>query len=250
MAGGPPRTRCGHCSARGNRRCSRCRRGRRSLRADYREACRVALRAPIRRAWSRSSFSCSRRKSARWTAAARRRRAPRAGVRGASRGRVLAPQRRRALDQPKKVKGRATSRARAAPPSADGAGFRPPWSNGTPPKGAAHDDLLDALACAAVGAAHPCGRRAAVSRSAASATGSDYRWRSGRKTGGGHRPASRKLPCLASRRYAPFAWIRLRLIRHSAIWMALSAAPLRRLSDTHHSTRPFSTVASSRMRLI
>jgi hypothetical protein len=46
------------------------------------------------------------------------------------------------------------------------------------------------------------------------------------------------------------ALISLRLIRHSAIWIAFSAAPLRRLSDTHHSTRPFSTVASSRMRLM
>ena len=53
-------------------------------------------------------------------------------------------------------------------------------------------------------------------------------------------------------RHAAFflALISLRLIRHSAIWIAFSAAPLRRLSDTHHSTRPFSTVASSRMRLI
>ena len=32
-----------------------------------------------------------------------------------------------------------------------------------------------------------------------------------------------------------FALISLRLIRHSAIWIAFSAAPLRRLSDTHHS---------------
>ena len=47
-----------------------------------------------------------------------------------------------------------------------------------------------------------------------------------------------------------FAVISLRLIRHSAIWIAFSAAPLRRLSDTHHSDRPFSTVLSSRMRLI
>ena len=47
-----------------------------------------------------------------------------------------------------------------------------------------------------------------------------------------------------------FAWISLRLIRHSAICTALSAAPLRRLSDTTHIARPFSTVASSRMRLI
>ena len=53
-------------------------------------------------------------------------------------------------------------------------------------------------------------------------------------------------------RYAAFflAVISLRLIRHSAIWIAFSAAPLRRLSDTHHSDRPFSTVLSSRMRLI
>ena len=47
-----------------------------------------------------------------------------------------------------------------------------------------------------------------------------------------------------------FALISLRLIRHSAIWIAFSAAPLRRLSETHHSDRPFSTVLSSRMRLI
>ena len=47
-----------------------------------------------------------------------------------------------------------------------------------------------------------------------------------------------------------FAAMSLRLIRHSAIWMALSAAPLRRLSETTHSTRPLSTVGSSRMRLI
>ena len=46
------------------------------------------------------------------------------------------------------------------------------------------------------------------------------------------------------------AWISLRLIRHSAIWMALSAAPLRRLSDTTHICRPLSTVGSVRMRLI
>ncbi|MDB5582041.1 MAG: hypothetical protein JWR80_7217 [Bradyrhizobium sp.] len=54
------------------------------------------------------------------------------------------------------------------------------------------------------------------------------------------------------KRYAAFffALISLRLIRHSAIWTAFSAAPLRRLSDTHHSTRPFSTVGSVRMRLI
>ena len=42
--------------------------------------------------------------------------------------------------------------------------------------------------------------------------------------------------------------ISLRLTRTSAIWMALSAAPLRRLSLTHQKARPFSTVASSRMR--
>ena len=52
--------------------------------------------------------------------------------------------------------------------------------------------------------------------------------------------------------YAAFflALISLRLIRHSAIWIAFSAAPLRKLSETHHSTRPLSTVESARMRLI
>ena len=39
-----------------------------------------------------------------------------------------------------------------------------------------------------------------------------------------------------------------RLIMVSAIWTVLSAAPLRRLSDTTHILRPFSMVASSRMR--
>ena len=46
------------------------------------------------------------------------------------------------------------------------------------------------------------------------------------------------------------ASISLRLIRHSAIWMALSAAPLRRLSETTHIDSPLSTVGSVRMRLI
>ena len=46
-----------------------------------------------------------------------------------------------------------------------------------------------------------------------------------------------------------FAWISLRLISASAIWIALSAAPLRRLSDTHQSARPLSTVGSLRTRL-
>jgi hypothetical protein len=45
-------------------------------------------------------------------------------------------------------------------------------------------------------------------------------------------------------------WISLRLTSTSAIWTAFSAAPLRRLSETHQKERPFSTVASSRMREI
>src|SRR3546814_13311750 len=43
--------------------------------------------------------------------------------------------------------------------------------------------------------------------------------------------------------------LRCRSISVSAIWTALSAAPLRRLSDTHQNTRPFFTVGSRRMRL-
>src|SRR6185312_6011122 len=39
----------------------------------------------------------------------------------------------------------------------------------------------------------------------------------------------------------------LRLTRHSAIWIAFSAAPLRRLSETIQSDRPCSTVGSLRM---
>ena len=47
-----------------------------------------------------------------------------------------------------------------------------------------------------------------------------------------------------------FAWISLRLISTSAICTALSAAPLRRLSDTTQISRPLSTVGSVRMRLM
>ena len=45
-----------------------------------------------------------------------------------------------------------------------------------------------------------------------------------------------------------FGWIRPRSISSSAICTALSAAPLRRLSETIHIDRPLSTVESSRMR--
>jgi hypothetical protein len=45
-----------------------------------------------------------------------------------------------------------------------------------------------------------------------------------------------------------FGWIRPRSIKSSAICTALSAAPLRRLSETIHIDRPFSMVESSRMR--
>src|SRR5690606_19327731 len=47
-----------------------------------------------------------------------------------------------------------------------------------------------------------------------------------------------------------FGVIRPRASSSSAICTALSAAPLRRLSATTHRERPFSTVASSRMRLM
>ena len=46
------------------------------------------------------------------------------------------------------------------------------------------------------------------------------------------------------------ALISLRLIRHSAIWMAFSAAPLRRLSETTTARARSRRSASSRMRLI
>jgi hypothetical protein len=57
---------------------------------------------------------------------------------------------------------------------------------------------------------------------------------------------------LAATAYAAlrFAVSKPRLISASAICTALRAAPLRRLSDTTHMARPFSTVASSRMREI
>ena len=45
-------------------------------------------------------------------------------------------------------------------------------------------------------------------------------------------------------------FLRCRRPSSSAICTAFSAAPLRRLSDTHHSVMPFSTVGSSRTRLM
>ena len=47
-----------------------------------------------------------------------------------------------------------------------------------------------------------------------------------------------------------YPFFRCRRPSSSAICTALSAAPLRRLSETHHSVRPFSTVGSSRTRLM
>jgi len=47
-----------------------------------------------------------------------------------------------------------------------------------------------------------------------------------------------------------FGLMRPRATSNSAIWIVLRAAPLRRLSETTHMARPFSTVISSRMRLI
>ena len=110
-------------------------------------------RPPIRRAWSRSSCSCSRRKSARWTAACGlMRRPPRRGVRGASRGRVLAPQWRPRARSAEEGEG---PLLRAGPRSCAAAccwtrAFRPPWSTARRPRAPSLDDLLDALACAAV----------------------------------------------------------------------------------------------------
>ena len=45
-----------------------------------------------------------------------------------------------------------------------------------------------------------------------------------------------------------FGCTSLRFTSTSAIWIAFSAAPLRRLSDTHQKLRPFFTVLSSRIR--
>ena len=50
--------------------------------------------------------------------------------------------------------------------------------------------------------------------------------------------------------FADQPFLRCRRPSSSAICTAFSAAPLRRLSDTHHSARPFSTVESSRTRLM
>ncbi len=57
------------------------------------------------------------------------------------------------------------------------------------------------------------------------------------------------MPCQKPSQAAFFlGWINPRSISNSAIWMALSAAPLRKLSDTIHIESPLSMVESSRMR--
>src|ERR1051326_8511913 len=71
----------------------------------------------------------------------------------------------------------------------------------------------------------------------------------------GARRGSRLVGHLPRLHYSPYAAFflalsSLRLIRTSAICTAFSAAPLRKLSETHHSTSPLSTVGSVRMRLM
>ncbi len=70
-------------------------------------------------------------------------------------------------------------------------------------------------------------------------SGGEQRAVLGKRTGFGHVAAVSAAFCL----------IKLRLIKHSAICTALRAAPLRKLSDTTHMARPFSTVGSLRIRL-
>ena len=74
----------------------------------------------------------------------------------------------RALTEPKKVKSRPYEPGLALRRTLlIAAGLPAEAVNATPPKGAAADDLLDALACAAVARRIHAGRGATVSRSAA-----------------------------------------------------------------------------------
>ncbi len=157
----PRRPRRGKCSAAAARRAAvvgvlgavaRCASDR-AVR-DYRESLphRAEATSEPPRKVVEAAHSTSRRKSARSTRCCAPIRSGAARVRGASRGGVLAAE-RRAGARPSRRRSRAGLRAghRAAP----GACW---WRAGLPakavharrPKGAAADDLLDALACAAI----------------------------------------------------------------------------------------------------
>ena len=165
------------CWARGSRRCSRCRRGRRSMPTIMRTPAGWRWRHRNRRAKYRNSYSTSRPRSARWMTCC----APTLHL--AARVYEVHPEvafwrlnGERALDEPKKVK------SRPYPPGLglrrrllEAAGLPSALVAATPPKGAAADDAIDALACAAIarrlrGLALPIPRRA---------TPTACRWRSG-----------------------------------------------------------------------
>ena len=78
------------------------------------------------------------------------------------------------------------------------------------------------------------------------------RWPEGPDEGSPRRSTSVATYHPMGRRHAAFrfALSQPRLTSTSAICTAFSAAPLRKLSETHHKTRPLSTVGSSRMREI
>ena len=88
----------------------------------------------------------------------------------------------RALTEPKKVKSRPYEPGLALRRTLlIAAGLPADAVNATPPKGAAADDLLDALACAAVARRIHARRGATVSRSAAARRAMACRWRSGHR---------------------------------------------------------------------
>ena len=185
--------RCGRFSARGSPRCSRCRRAPRSTAADYREACRIALATfePPRKV-SKQLFMLAPKirevdACLRADAGARGTR-----VRGPSRGRVLAAQRRSRARRAEEGQGpllRAGACAAAA--AADRCRLcRPTSSTPRRRRAPAADDLLDALACAAIARRIQPGWRGRFPIRPR-ATRSACRWRSGRERRSARRAQAR-----------------------------------------------------------
>ena len=121
------------CSAPGNPRCSRCRRGRRSMPPTTARLAGSRRRRPTRHARCRSSFSTLPRRSARWTRPCADQRGAR--VRGPPRTGLLEAQRRACADRAEEGEGPALRPgADVAPKAADRRGPAGPNRQGTAPE--------------------------------------------------------------------------------------------------------------------
>ena len=172
------------CSAPGNPRCSRCRRGRRSMPPTTARPAGSRRPRRTRRARCRSSSSTSRRKSARWT----RRSCARASGHAAQAFEVhpgagiLAAQRRARADRAEEGQ-----KPRSYEPGLAlgerlliAAGLPDDVVNAPPPKGRGGRRPARCAGLRRHRAADPCRRRSAFPRSAAAARRiPDWRWRSG-----------------------------------------------------------------------